>query len=119
MRKMILGGRFLYEDYEGHVLGKPYRGTSLTGYDQAKNAYTAVWVDSISTGIMATTGTGDSTGKAFTFNGAYRDPIAGRMRRTRATLRLINKDAYVIEMSFIEDDGKEFKTLEIDYKRRR
>jgi len=120
MRKLILGGRFLYEDYLGHIFGKPFRGLGLTGYDRGKKAYTAVWVDSISTGIMATTGPANyTTGKPLSFDGSYRDPISGRMRRTRAQLTAINADAYLFEMFFVEDDGKEFKTLEINYKRRK
>src|SRR6266404_2460383 len=35
-REMVLGGRFLQEDFDGSFAGKPFKGHGLTGYDPAK-----------------------------------------------------------------------------------
>src|SRR4051794_13099291 len=35
----IFGGRFLQEDFKGEFMGKTFKGTGLTGYDNLKQKY--------------------------------------------------------------------------------
>src|SRR4051794_17346263 len=43
-REMILGGRFLKEDFEGTFGDQPFKGLGLSGYDPAKKKYVGSWV---------------------------------------------------------------------------
>jgi hypothetical protein len=38
-------GRFVREEFNGEMMGKPFHGMSLIGYDNQKQKYNSVWVD--------------------------------------------------------------------------
>src|SRR5437868_4593615 len=43
-RKWIMDGRFLQEDvFSKELLGQPFKGFGLTGYDNMQKKYVAVW----------------------------------------------------------------------------
>ena len=48
----ILGGRQLREEFSGEMMGMPFSGFGLTGYDKATKKYVSTWSDNMSTGIM-------------------------------------------------------------------
>lgn len=61
------GGWWLVTEHTGTMMGMPFQGKGLTGYDAAQEAYTGVWVDS-SGGPMShyTNGRFAADGKSFT-----------------------------------------------------
>src|SRR5678815_2151756 len=61
----ILNGRFVQEDFTGEMMGKPFKGMSLTGYDNVRQKYRSVWVDDMSTTIVTSEGDADPAGKVF------------------------------------------------------
>lgn len=119
IRKMIMGGRFVYEDYEGYFFGKPFRGLGITAFDNATGTFPAMWIDTLGTNIMTSTGTVDETGKVFEFRGEYFDSLSGRMRKTHSWIRVLGEDSYVLSLNFVQDDGSEYQVFQVDYSRRR
>ncbi|MCI0380677.1 MAG: DUF1579 domain-containing protein [Gemmataceae bacterium] len=120
-RKMILGGRYLQEKFEGKVMGMPFEGGGLTAYDRMKKIYVSIWVDNMGTGIMHSTGSYDSAKNAFTFQSEDIDPFSGQKTKTRTVIRLVSDDEDVMEMHSQPSDGsaKERKVLEVTYKRKK
>lgn len=114
----VLGGRFLKQEYKGEVMGQPFEGMGLWGYDNLKKKYTASWADNMTTAIMTELGTCDASGKTFTLLGSHDDPMTGKAVNTRSVTRIINKDKHVFEMYEPGPDGKMFKNLEIIYTRK-
>jgi len=53
----ILGGRFLMQNCRGTMFGQPYEGLGITGYDRFKKKFVGLWLDSLSTAILAMSGT--------------------------------------------------------------
>ena len=43
----ICGGKWFWSDFEGHMMGMPFEGHSLVGFDTAKSKYVSYWFDSI------------------------------------------------------------------------
>ncbi len=43
--KMLLGGRFLYQDFTGEMMGQPYSGIGTTAYDNLRKRYVSTWID--------------------------------------------------------------------------
>src|SRR6187399_2365390 len=41
----ILDGRYVQEEFSGDFMGQPFKGMSLTGYDNIRGKYRSVWVD--------------------------------------------------------------------------
>lgn len=116
--KWVLGGRFVREEVEGEFMeGMRFEGFGMTGYDNLKKKYTSVWTDNMSTGMMISEGSCDASGKVFKFNGASMDPMTGKEKTYKWTIRIVNNDKYVSEMHTVDEDGKEFKSMEITYTR--
>lgn len=120
-RKMIMGGRFLQELYEGKMLDKNFFGMGIMGYDTHKKKYTAVWVDSMTTSTMITQGTYDADKKTFTFTGEEINPFDGKKIKTRDEFQLVSDNEQLLNMyrQPTEGDAKEFKVLEIRLTRKK
>jgi Protein of unknown function (DUF1579) len=117
--KMALGGRFLEQHYEGTMMNQPFTGMGFTGYDLYKKQYVGTWIDSMGTAIMNTTGQADPSGKKVTFTGTMDDPMSGKKMKFKETITFVDNDHQVFEMWMPGPDGKNFKTLEINYTRKK
>ncbi len=114
-RSMTLDGRVLVEDLTGTMMGQPFTGHGMMGYDNVTGKYWSTWNDSMSTGIMLTEGTCDATGKNCTFTGSFNDPIKKTPVRSRMTTRWPSPTSEIFEMYGPGKDGKEMKMMEITY----
>jgi len=65
-QKMILGGRYLQQIYTGDMMGTPYTGISIMGYNNHTKKFESTWVDTMSTGIYKFEGTAGRGGKVIT-----------------------------------------------------
>lgn len=75
---MILNGLYLKQDYAGEMMGKPFKGMGLNGYDHFRKQFTSLWIDDASSQMMTAYGTADKDGKSVTFNGTMDDPMMGK-----------------------------------------
>lgn len=116
-RKMILGDRVLVEDVSSQMMGQPYSGQGLHGFDNVTGKYWSTWSDSMSTGLMLSEGSCDASG-ACTFTGTYNDAVSRKPQTTRMTTRWTDANTEVFEMHGPGPDGKETKMMEITYKKR-
>ena len=115
-RTMILDGRVMVETYHGTMMGAPFTGQAMTGYDNVSGKYWATWIDSMSTGIMMMQGTCD-TDMACTFTGTYNDPITKGPVQMTMSSRWTSPTTEVMEMTGPGPDGKETKMMELTYKK--
>ena len=116
--EMIFDGRYLKTDFSGDLMGMPYKGTGLNGYDNVKKKWVSVWADSMSTGVMVSEGVADASGKVITYNGEYACPVEnGKMKNFRQVFRMIDDDHHEFEMYMPGPDGKEMRGLFIKYTR--
>lgn len=116
---MIMGGRFLQTQYKGDMMGFPFTGMALTGYDNNRNLFTNIWIDSMSTGIAPATGNLDESGTAMTLIGSMDEPTTGEMgKHYKQVFRLVDEDTHVMEMWEILY-GDPFKVMEIEYTRKK
>jgi hypothetical protein len=114
-RSMTLGGRVLAEDFNASMMGQPFTGHGMTGYDNVTGKYWSTWNDSMSTGIMLSEGTCDAQAKSCTFTGSWNDPIKKTPIKARMTSKWTSPTTEVFEMYAPGPDGKETKMMEITY----
>src|SRR5262249_2628167 len=50
--KWMLGNRYLEDTTHGNMMGQPFEGHGVTGYDNMKKKYVSTWIDNGGTGIM-------------------------------------------------------------------
>ena len=116
-RKMILGGRFLREEINSEMMGTPFHGIGVTGYDNHAGKYVMDWIDSMGTGIYRFEGTASADGKTITLEGRFDDPAKGPGRWHGVT-RIVDENTEVAEMHGIYDSGIEEK-CETTYTRKK
>jgi hypothetical protein len=117
--RMVLGGRWLEQRYEGTFMGGPFSGVGFTGYDNFKKAYVGLWMDTASTSTMMTTGTADAAGKTLTFTGSMDDPMSGQTTQMKEVLTIVDADHHNFEMWMSGPDGNMMKAMEITYTRKK
>jgi hypothetical protein len=111
--EMILGGRYLSTKVTGNMMGMPFEGYSLEGYDNAAKTFMTTWVDNMGTGIMYMTGTWDEASKQINYTGKTIDPMTGKWCDVRQVVTYNSDGTTKMEMYGPGPDGKEFKTMEI------
>ena len=113
-RKMIMDGRVMVEDVTSSMMGMPFKGQGMRGYDNVSGKYWGTWVDSMSTGIMVSEGTCDAKGTC-NFTGTMNDPMTKKPSTMRMTCRKPDAKTEIFEMYGSAPDGKEMKMMEIVY----
>jgi Protein of unknown function (DUF1579) len=114
--KALLGDRFVQTTVTSTMMGKPFAGVGISGYDKAKKKFVGTWMDSMSTGIMQAEGTADASGKVMTTQMTGTDPLTGKPTRMRIVGRWESDDKMVEEFHE-KKGGKEVKMMEITYTR--
>jgi hypothetical protein len=116
---MLMDGRFLVGHYQGTMMGMEFDGRGVTGYDNTTKQFQSVWLDNLGTMMMFMTGTYDPTAKSFTYLSEMADPVAPATRiKVREVIRLESPDRHTMEW-YETRGGKETKTMEIVYTRKK
>jgi hypothetical protein len=117
-RAMVLGGRVLVEEVRSSMMGMPFAGQGMRGFDNVSGKHWFTWADSMSTGVMVGEGTCDAAQKTCTFTGSWNDPIKKGPVQARMTSRWTGPTTEVFEMYGPGKDGKEMKMMEMVYTRK-
>jgi hypothetical protein len=117
--KMVLGGRYLEGTHTGNMMGMPYEGHSLTGYDNGKKVFFNGWIDNMGTGIMHMEGSWDDASKTITFKGKEFNPMTMKDCEMREVFKIVDDNNQIMEMYGPGPDGKEFKMMEIKSTRKK
>ena len=116
--KWILGGRYVQQNFKGDFMGMPFEGLGYSGYDNVKKQYFGTWMDNMGTGIMTSVGTGGS-GNTMTYKGTFADPMTGKDTTVDEKVTVIDNDHMNFEMWAPGPDGKMFKSMLIEYSRKK
>src|SRR3989440_3769958 len=126
VRKSMMGGRYVAMDVTGKMQmpgadGKPkdfeFKGQGIEGYDNVKKKFVGTWMDNMGTGIMMTEGNYDPATKTFNYTGEV-EAIPGMKQKIREVVKLTDKDHMNFEW-YEDRGGKEAKTLEINYTKKK
>jgi hypothetical protein len=115
-QKMILGGRFLLQEFSGEVMGSPFTGIGVIGYDNHAGKYMSTWMDTMGTGIYYFEGTAGADRKTITQKCSCNDPVQGPVE-WRSVTRIVDDDTLEFEMYSTDQSGKEQKMAEMTYTR--
>ena len=115
----ILGGRYVQSAAKGVMMGMPFEGMGINAYDNVTKRFVSSWIDNFGTGIITFAGTQDAATKTITYTGEMADllqPTA--MVKVRELLRFVDANTHVMEW-YETRGGKEVKTMQIDYVRKK
>ena len=115
--KMLLDGRFLYQEFSGNMMGQPFSGVGIDAYDNMTKKYMTAWMDTMGTGIFMMEGTASADGKTITLRGSHPEPGGGKMTH-RAVWKIVDNNTQTFDMYGAHHRSKEMKVLEITYIRK-
>ena len=117
---MIYGGRYQQSKFSGDMMGMPFEGTSIMGYDNTEKKYFSTWIENMSTAIMIAWGTWDDASKSITLTGTMKNAANGRECDLKEIYKIVDDNTHVMEMYGPDlQTGKEYKMMEIKYTRKK
>ncbi len=111
------GGFWLISNFEGKFMGMPFHGHSVLGYEAHKKQYTGVWVDSLASVMVHSTGHCEKNGKLNVMTGKGCDPMTQRNKTMRQITEVKDANTKIFKM-FDVQGKKETLIMEAVYKRR-
>lgn len=119
--KMVFDGRYQMSTHKGDMMGMPFEGISIVGYDNSKKKFVSSWIDNMGTGIMNMEGVWNASTKSIEFKGKMTDPSRpGKDCNVREVFTFVDDNTQKMEMYGPDPKtGKEFKTMEIKYTRKK
>lgn len=112
----ILENRYVETSYQGDMMGMPFSGAGVTGYDNLKKKFFSTWMDSMSTMLFIQWGDYDPTKKTFTYVGEFDDPTGG-VQKSRTTIQVVSDDKHIMTMYHGKDRADLPKVMQMTYKR--
>jgi len=114
----LMDGRYVQEVATGQMMGAPFNGMGLYGYDNVLGKYVSTWIDNMGTGIMKSEGVAD--GNKINWVGVMSDPMTGKVAKSRMVTTVTDDDHHTFEMYGIPPGGKkETKMMTLEYTRRK
>lgn len=119
--KMMYGGRYQITNHKGDFMGMPFEGMSIVGYDNSKKKFVSTWIDNMGTGMMHSEGDWNASTKSVEFKGKMTDPSRpGKDCDFREVFTFVDDNTQKLEMYGPDSKtGKEYKTMEIKYTRKK
>lgn len=115
----ILGDRYIEMTVKSTIMGQPFEGRAITGYNNMQKTYQSFWIDNMGTSMTTITGSVSADGKTFTFEGKMDDPMTGEKNKAYKFIdRFVSKDEVQSEIHELAR-GKESKMMEMTYKRKK
>lgn len=112
----IFDGRYIVGNFTGNMMGMPFSGMEISGYDNVKKVFFSSWYDNMGTGVMYVEGTFDKATNTGHYTGETLDPMGNKMK-VREVVTIIDKDHSKFEM-YMDAGTGEMKSMEISYTRK-
>ncbi len=116
--KTLLDGRYVQQDCTGTMMGHPFTGIGMQGYDNFTKKYVMTWIDSLGTGIFSMEGKAGADNTTITLHGYLADPFEGPLKQ-RAVWKFPDTNTQILEMYGPHGKGTEILMMEITYSRKR
>ncbi|MCA8965483.1 MAG: DUF1579 family protein [Planctomycetes bacterium] len=107
----ICGGKWTWTDYTGTVMGMPFEGHALTGWDATKQRVVSYWVDSMSAPLMQTEGVYDAAKRSFALKGSCYDE-GGQVVPVTQVVKCPSDTERELRMTFGEGEGQHVMTIQ-------
>lgn len=116
--KAIYGGRYIVEKVKGDMMGEPFEGMAIMGYNNGTKEYFSFWVDNMGTGYMLENGTMNAEKNMLASKGESYCPIREKSCAMASKISIIDNNTRKMEM-FAPDmkTNNMYKCMEITYTR--
>ena len=115
--ELILGGRFLQSRFRGTMMGQPFEGMAIDGYDNHSKKYQGIWIDLMGTIMISFEGTIDADRRVRTMMAEFLDPMTDTLKKMKGVTTLEDENRHRYDGWNQGQDGEFFKAMEIVYTR--
>lgn len=119
----IMGGRYTECTTSGQLMmgasATAFEGRGIYGFNNISRKYESIWLDNMGTALMVATGEASADGRVTQWSGTMSDPAVGKAVPFREVETWVDDDTMLLEMYGPGADGKEFKSMEIRFTRRK
>jgi len=112
----IFDGRYIIGKFSGIMMGLPFSGMEVSGYDNVKKVFFSSWIDNMGTGVMYVEGTYDKSSNTYHYTGETVDPMGNKVK-VKEVIAIVDRDHVNFEM-FMDMGKGEMKSMEISYTRK-
>ena len=116
--KSVLDGRWVKEEHSGSMMGMPYKGMGMMGYDNYKNLYVGTWFSNMGTEMLQMAGARHPKTGVVTMYGAMDEPKLGVHARTVKYVTTPTDDDHFTFTIIDLHAGDDYKVIEITYTRK-
>jgi hypothetical protein len=119
--KWIMEGRWLSQEMKSALMGMPYHGFGIMGFDRFKKKWVSTWVSNMDTAMLRFEGVVvDPTGKVKSLYCDMDEYLTGEHDKpARGVYRKVDEDTFNYELWDMAVGAEGQKVLEITYKRRK
>lgn len=111
-----VGEFWIYGVFKGELMGGPFEGHNVTGYDPIRKKFTNHWFDSWSPSAMVGEGDWNEERKEFTFIAKGTDPM-GQEMTMKEVVRILDENTHTFSLSMPMGEGQEWTIMNIRYTR--
>lgn len=113
---MMMDGRYLQEEMTSEMMGQPFQGFGITGFNNTTRKFETIWLDTMGTMIM--TGSGEGANDGFSVVMDFVDPMTKQKMTSKGVTKVIDANKHTFTM-YMMMDGKEMKAMEVEYTRKK
>jgi hypothetical protein len=117
----ILGGRFIAEHIHGEQTEswpEPYEGLRILGFDNLKQEYVYVVLNSFGTNVLTMSGPARADSR-IDVKGSFDNPVTGWVQEWRTQYETVSPDRFILYEYPRDVTDKEYLGIEATYTRRR
>jgi hypothetical protein len=114
-----IGDLWIASDYRGEMMGKPFIGHGIDGFDTLKQKFVSAWVDSLTSEVLLLEGTHDDATHTTTMTGSSHDPESGMLVTWKTSTVMTSPDSMTFTMGMLMPDGTASEVMRIEYQRRK
>ena len=111
----MIGDFWIVSDFSGDMMGAPFTGHGVSGYDEKTKKITGTWVDSMSPFPMKMTGSYDAASKTCSYDTDGMDPTGNPMKGKMTVVHKADGTHVMTMFGPSPEDGKMMKQMEIHY----
>lgn len=116
--EMVANGLFLQETVNAPMMGMPWTGHGVFGFDKSQNKHVGIWYDSAGTMIMNFEGDCTDNCSTVTMTADFVDPMTNQPNMMKSVTKMTDPDHFTNQL-YTMMDGKEWLMAEITYTRKK
>ncbi|HEX4825239.1 MAG TPA: DUF1579 domain-containing protein [Candidatus Polarisedimenticolaceae bacterium] len=113
----LMGGRFVQVVHKATLMGQPFEGMMLIGYDNMAKKYVGEWIDNMGTSFIHYDGSYDKRIKRIMMGAHIVDPMTRQPLKIRSVTAFVDPNNWTYEEFATPTGGREWQTLKITFSR--